>query len=163
VEGTDGVRLVGHVIGVIQAPPEKIKEKEKMIPNPPYEEWYATDQQVLAYLLLSLSREIMAQVTICNTAVSTWDIIESMFTLGTRDRSINTRIALATMRKCNDSIFEYISKPRTLADEMAMAGKKIDDEELLSYILAGLDYKYNSVVSALVARPDTISIGKAYS
>jgi hypothetical protein len=63
----------------------------------------------------------------------------------------------------NDSIFEYISKPRTLADEMAMAGKKIDDEELLSYILAGLDYKYNSVVSALVARPDTISIGKAYS
>jgi hypothetical protein len=62
-------------------------------------EWYATDQQVLAYLLLSLSREIMAQVTICNTAVSTWDIIESMFTSGTRDRSINTRIALATMRK----------------------------------------------------------------
>jgi hypothetical protein len=77
--------------------------------------------------------------------------------------SINIRISLATMKKGNDSIIEYVSKARTLADEMAITGKKIDDEELISYILAGLDYEYNSVVSALVARPDAISIGEVYS
>jgi hypothetical protein len=63
----------------------------------------------------------------------------------------------------NDSITEYISKARTLADEMVLTGKKIDDEELISYILVGLDFEYNSVVSALVARPNAISIGEAYS
>jgi hypothetical protein len=67
------------------------------------------------------------------------------------------------MKKGNDSIIEYVSKARTLADEMAITGKKIDDEELISYILAGLDYEYNSVVSALVARPDAIFIGEVYS
>jgi hypothetical protein len=46
---------------------------------------------------------------------------------------------------------------------MATIGKKIDDEELLSYTLTSLDYEYNSVVSTLVARPDTISIGEAYA
>jgi hypothetical protein len=37
------------------------------------------------------------------------------------------------------------------------------DEELISYILARLDYEYNSVVSALVARPDELTIGEVYS
>jgi hypothetical protein len=46
---------------------------------------------------------------------------------------------------------------------MALAGKKIDDEELISYILVRLDYEYNSVVSALVARPDELTIGEVYS
>jgi hypothetical protein len=45
---------------------------------------------------------------------------------------------------------------------MAVAGKKIDDEELI-YILASLDFECNSVVSALVARPHAITIGEVYS
>jgi hypothetical protein len=67
------------------------------------------------------------------------------------------------MKKGNNSIAEYVSKAHTLADEMALASKKIDDEELISYILAGLDYEYNTVVSSLVPRPDVITIGEVYS
>jgi hypothetical protein len=144
-------------------PPEKMKERENMVPNPTYQEWYVIDQQVLAYLLLSLSRVIMGQVAICTTTTSAWDIIEGMYTSGTRARSVNTCIALATMKKGSDSITEYVSKAWTLADEMALTSKKIDDEELISYILTGLDFEYNSVVSALVARPNAITIGEVYS
>jgi hypothetical protein len=57
-----------------------------------------------------------------------------------------------------------VRKARTLANEVALAGKKINDEELISYIIVGLDYEYNSVVSpALVARLDVITIGEVYS
>jgi hypothetical protein len=35
---------------------------------------------------------------------------------------------------------------------MASAGKKLDDEELCSYILIGLDAEYNSLVSSIAAR-----------
>jgi hypothetical protein len=38
-----GAHLEGYLTGVICAPPEKIKEKETMIPNPSYGEWYSTD------------------------------------------------------------------------------------------------------------------------
>ena len=38
-----------------------------------------------------------------------------------------------------------------LADEMAAAGKKIDDDDLISQILAGLDADYNPFVSAISA------------
>jgi hypothetical protein len=67
------------------------------------------------------------------------------------------------MKKGSNSITEYINKVRILADEMALAGKKIDNEELISYIFIGLGFKYNSIVSALVARPSTLSIGEVYS
>jgi hypothetical protein len=48
-------------------------------------------------------------------------------------------MALATTQKGSFTTAEYIAKMKSLADEMASTGKKLDDEELTSYILAGLD------------------------
>jgi hypothetical protein len=44
------------------------------------------------------------------------------------------------------------------ADDMASTGKPLDDEDLVSYILARLDEDYNSVITPLVARSDTESV-----
>jgi hypothetical protein len=89
------------------------------------------------------------------------ECVEAMFTSMSRVRTVNTRIALATMKKGNLSMAEYVAKMRSLADEIASAGKIIDDE-LVSYILAGLDYDYNSIISALVARTELISVGEMF-
>jgi hypothetical protein len=43
------------------------------------------------------------------------------------------------MRKGNMTITEYVNKMRALGDEMSAAGKPLDYEEMVSYILAGLD------------------------
>jgi hypothetical protein len=54
-------------------------------------------------------------------------------------------MALATSHKGSSSAVEYVSKMKSLADDMASTErKKLDDEELISYVLAGLDYEYNS-------------------
>jgi hypothetical protein len=45
-----------------------------------------------------------------------------------------------------------------LADEMVVAGKPLDDEEMVSYILAGLDLEYNYVVSVVVTCIKPISV-----
>jgi hypothetical protein len=66
-------------------------------------------------------------------------------------------------RKGNLSISEYVAKMKALADEMASARKPIDEEELVSYILVGLDEEYNHVVFALVAQKDSVSFGEAHS
>jgi hypothetical protein len=55
-------------------------------------------------------------------------------------------MALATTQKGSSTTFEYLSKMKILVDEMASADKKLDDEELCSYILAGLNFEYNSPV-----------------
>jgi hypothetical protein len=41
---------------------------------------------------------------------------------------------------------DYFNKMKSLADEMAAGGKPLDDEEVVSHILTGLDADYNPVV-----------------
>jgi len=50
-----------------------------------------------------------------------------------------------------------------LADEMPSAGHRLEDEELIGYILTGLDMEYNPVVSAVAARVEPISVGELYT
>jgi hypothetical protein len=51
--------------------------------------------------------------------------------------------------KGNLSITEYVAKMKNLGDDMAAARRKIDDEELVEYILSGLEDDFESVVSAV--------------
>jgi hypothetical protein len=76
---------------------------------------------------------------------------------------VNTCIALATTRKNQLSISDYFAKMRSYADEMASAGAGLPDEELVSYILAGLDEDYNPVFTAIVARTDFVTPDDLYT
>lgn len=72
-------------------------------------------------------------------------------------------MALATAQKGASTVAEYFGKMKGLANEMASAGKKLEDEELASYILAGLDIDFSLVVSAVAARTDPITLGELYT
>lgn len=86
-----------------------------------------------------------------------------MFASQSRARIINTRMALATASKGSSSIFAYFAKMKSLADEMASTGRKLEDEELVSYILTRLDLEFNLVVSVVAARVEPISVGDLYT
>ena len=58
---------------------------------------------------------------------------------------------------------EYFSHMKTLEDELASIGKKLDAEELASYILAWLDLDFNPVVSALATRTELLSLGELFT
>jgi hypothetical protein len=51
---------------------------------------------------------------------------------------------------------------KTLANEMASAEKKLDDEESCSYILTRFDVEYNSLVSSIAARSEPVTLGELY-
>jgi hypothetical protein len=55
-------------------------------------------------------------------------------------------MALATASKGTSSVADYFIKMKGLADEMALVGHKLEDEELVSYILIGLGEDFDSVV-----------------
>lgn len=52
---------------------------------------------------------------------------------------------------------------KRLADEMAAARKALGDEEIVSYIIMGLDEEYNPLVSAVLARSTPMSPNELYS
>jgi hypothetical protein len=113
--------------------------------NPAYSSWVARDQAGLDYLLSSLSRETRVSVTTCVHRADVWKELSKLYSLQARARTMNMRIALATTKKNQLSVAEYYSKMCFLADDMASTGTPLRDDELVSYILTGLE-DYNSSV-----------------
>jgi hypothetical protein len=71
-------------------------------------------------------------------------------------------MVLSTTQKGNISVAQYVGKMKTLADDMTSAGKKLEDEDLVSYILAGIDSDFDSIILAVSARVEPISVAELY-
>jgi glutathionylspermidine synthase len=110
-----------------------------------------------------MTKDVMAQVASCSNPREVWTLLEQTYASRSKARVVNTRMALATTQKGNMTIFEYIAKMKSLANEMVSTRKALEDEELVSYIMAGLDFDYNHIVSAMVARVKPISVGELYA
>jgi hypothetical protein len=127
-------QLDSFLEGTIKSPEKVLKIQKgttgevEDVPNPAYLQWRAQEQQVLSYLLTSVSREVLIQVAALPTAAEVWRHIDSTYASHSRARVINTRTALATIQKGASLAAEYVTKMKTLADDMASAGKKLDDE-----------------------------------
>jgi hypothetical protein len=63
------------------------------------------------------------------------------------------RMALAMTHKGALSVAEYLAKMQSLANNMTATGKPLDVEDLVQYILAGLNEDYDLVVNYVLARP----------
>lgn len=78
-----GARLEGFLTGATTALVNKIDTmvngKDVKIPNPVYEAWEATGQQVLGFLLSSLTKEVLQQVATCTTAAAARKTIQDSF------------------------------------------------------------------------------------
>lgn len=72
-------------------------------------------------------------------------------------------MALATASKGTSSIAEFFTKMKRLADDMAALGRKLEDEELVSYILIGLDLEFDPVMCAVATRVEPISVAELYA
>lgn len=158
---------MGHLTSATSAPAievdSQIEGKTCKVPNPAYNDWYATDQQVLGFIISSLSWEIVEHVATKKTTTDVWPDLTTMFSSQTRACVVNTRLAIATTKKGSQTIAEYVGKMRSLGDEMATARRRIEDGVLVEYILARLDIDFNSVVTSLVTRTDQVSMNELYS
>jgi hypothetical protein len=61
------------------------------------------------------------------------------------------------------STVAYFSKMKGFANEMASAEKPLEDEDFIAYLLAGLDYDYNSFIENVSARSDPPTISDVYA
>lgn len=57
----------------------------------------------------------------------------------------------------------YFNKMRNIKNELAATGKPVEDDEVVSHILNGLDYEYNPIVSTILGRVEPISLSDLYS
>jgi hypothetical protein len=106
---------------------------------------------------------MLEYVTTYTTPHEVWDTLVAMAALQSRARVINTRMALSTTRRGSMPIAQYVGKMKLLVDNMTSTGKKLDDEDLVSYILTGLDSNFDLMISVVVARAKPITVPELYN
>jgi hypothetical protein len=148
-----GTQLFGYLDGTV---PERVKTDST------HAAWIAQDQQLLTFINASLSREVLSHVATCTTSAAVWKGISEMFSSASRARMIKLCMRLFTTRKGEQLAATYYNKMKGFADEMDAASKPLEDEDFISYVLAGLDQDYNSFVENMVKKTE-ISLGSLYS
>lgn len=73
-----------------------------------------------------------------------------MFTSQKKVEVPNNGIALTNAYKDNFGVAEYLTKVKALTDEMSTTDIPLSDDDIVSYILAGLDLDCNHVILAVV-------------
>jgi len=146
-----GAQLDGLLDGSRAAPTKTIDVEAadksiKKVDNPEYALWVAQDQQVLGYLLNSLSKDVLIQVLEAKTVAQAWIAITSLFSTHSKARVTNLKMLLSTTRKGGMTAAAYYAKMKTIRDELVATGKGPDDEEFISFVLNGLNFDYNSLL-----------------
>ena len=165
-----GARLMGFLDGTCAAPAAKITvdksdgKGQEEVSNPAYEAWVEMDQKVLTYLLNSFTREIVISCIGMKTAAQVWAAITTMFATQSRTRIANLRVKLANTKKEGKTTAQYFTQVKAIADELAAAGRKLEEEEVVEYLLVGLDDPYNPLFAAIGVNPTAkLTIGDLYA
>ncbi|XP_071683458.1 uncharacterized protein [Lolium perenne] len=156
-----GANVMALLDGSDRAPARTIEvedsEKNKTrIPNPAHIEWMARDQQVLRFLLNTLSPEILSHLLDVTSTAEAWAAIGAMFKTASRTKAQHLRGELNDTKKLSLTADQYYTKMRGFASELSALGKPVEDDELLGYLLHGLDKgEYNALITTVNGNPGT--------
>jgi hypothetical protein len=78
---------------------KKGEKVPQVVPNTAYTAWVSQDQQVLGFLLSSLSREVLTQVAALTTTADVWAALSTMHSSQSRAQIMHLRMQLATTAK----------------------------------------------------------------
>ena len=158
---------MGYLDGTIVAPaklvPSSTTDGVDLVSNPAYDRWYVQDQQVLSGLLSSMSEEIVHDMVAATTSKEAWDTLQQMFSSLTHARTVQIRVELTTSKKRDLSAAAYFCKIKGLATELAAAGSALQDDDVITYLLAGLGPDYDPFVTSMTTKSEALTLDDVFA
>ena len=115
------------------------------------------DQIILGWILSSLTATVIAEVSQCETAADCWKTLQDEFAPSSRSQVLAIQQKLQNLHKGGKSFSDYIAEINNLVEALCIAGKKIEDEDLVLLVVAGLGDEYESLIQNITVRRDTIT------
>lgn len=113
-------------------------------------------------MLGSCDETIQPLVSTATTAREMWLKLMTLYANSSRSRIISLKSHLHN-NPCNSRpIAKYLHDFRATADELALVGNPVSDDDLVLHILTGLGDDYKSIQDALKVRESSISFGELH-
>jgi hypothetical protein len=143
--------LLGIVDGTESCPPKFLTDEEgECTLNPKYTIWNKKDQFILSWINATLSENVLATVYGLNTSRQVWSALTSRFASQSRSRISHIKRQLQNLKQGSMTCSEYLRAAKVWADQLAAVGRPIDDEDLISFIISGLNPIYNSFITSYI-------------
>ncbi|KAK4272007.1 hypothetical protein QN277_020616 [Acacia crassicarpa] len=150
-----GQELFRYVDGSAVRPPQLLPTG---LPNRDYLKWFQQDQLALSILLASLSDGIISQYVRHKSSHEMWLALETSFAQKTQARLVYLHQQLTTLKKGGESIQQYYQRATILDDSLAAAGKPVANDDFITYLLAGLGFDYDIIVTVLSTQRHLLSV-----
>lgn len=130
--------------------------------NLAFQSWQRTDQLILNILFSSLIESIIGHIIKARISRDLWVSLETMFSSHSQAKKFQVHFQLTNLTLENQTIFEYFTKVKSLADMLTATRTPLSDKELMTYLLNGLGSAYESFVTSITTRSDHISSHELY-
>jgi hypothetical protein len=94
-----------------------------------------------------------------NIARQVWQHLSKQFAPNSRSQITTLKCQLQTIAQGNQAYADYLVIAKSYANQLAAVGKNVDDEDLISYMVGGLNSSYQSFITTFnfVTRENPIS------
>ncbi|KAF3784499.1 Midasin [Nymphaea thermarum] len=155
--------LFGHPDGSTRAPPisvlQEIKNEVGEVivvqenSNPEDIVWMRRDQSLVAYILSTLSQQVLLSVSDDCTAEELWESLADTFSQTSEARIMYLKKEFHNLNKGSTSIMDYLGRIKAVADQLAASGNNNSDKEKVQQTLSGLGHDYHAFITALEVLP----------
>ena len=157
-----GYDLLGYIDGSKPCPPANLTVNTTTRENPAHNFWVRQDQLILNALIGSLSPTIIPFIARAKTSKEAWTILSNTYAKPSRGRIKQVKSHLKNLSKGSQSITDFLHTVKARADELAILGAPIDEDDLTEKILDGFGDEYKEIVRDVQARDNSISFDELH-
>jgi hypothetical protein len=143
-----GNELQGLVDGTDQCPRQFIiNENNVQTTNPAYVAWQKKDQLLLSWIISSLAPTLVSSMYGVNTSHQAWTSLAAKYASQSKSRISHLKRQLQNLQQGSKTCTEYLNMAKQWADQLSAAGKPVEDDDLISYVISGLNPLFNTFVT----------------
>ena len=142
--------LMGIVDGTEPCPPKTLppsSDTEEPSLNLAYSLWFRKDQFILTWINATLVESVLSTTYGLRTSYQIWQFLATKFASQSRPQIAQFRRELQTLHQGSQSCVYFLNSAKLLAHQLFAVGKSVEDEELITYVVGGLNPTYNHFVT----------------
>jgi hypothetical protein len=145
-----GHELIGIMDGSEPCPPKFLTnpETQEQSLNHAYTVWQKKDQHLLSWIICLLEPFLVSSMYGIDTAHGAWSLLSTRYAAQSRSRISHLKRQLQSIQQGSKSCNEYLQVAKKYADQLAAVGKPLEDDDLISFIISGLNPTVNTFITA---------------
>ena len=116
--------------------------------NPAYTTWQNRDQLLLSWIISSISPTLVASLYGLDTSLLAWQSLADRFASQSKSRISHLKRQLQNLQQGSLSCASYLTEAKFLADQLSAVGKPVDDDDLISFIIGGLNNTFTQFITS---------------